>query len=143
MKYEPNEPDAFDVIPIDYEDTEGNNTVQLRGYLSLPEKLEGPTPLVVVFPDGDGVSVYEKKRATLLAEMGYIAFVADIFGADLQEISDPIIMNQQMAKYQMNPALYLQRMQRSIDVAIDNGYAVVDKEKVGIIGYCFGGSGVV
>jgi hypothetical protein len=28
--------------------------------------------------DWDGVNEYEKKRATMLAEMGYVVFVADI-----------------------------------------------------------------
>ena len=57
-----NEPDSFNVIPIDYEDVEGNNTVQLRGDLSLPENTihDGPLPLVVVFPGGSGDADYEK-----------------------------------------------------------------------------------
>jgi dienelactone hydrolase len=37
-----------------------------------------PHPVVVIFPDWDGVNAYEKKRATMLAEMGYVAFAADI-----------------------------------------------------------------
>ena len=143
VEYESNEPESYNVIPIDYEDTEGGDVVRLRGYLSLPKKLEGPTPLIVVFPGWDGVSDYEKKRATLLSELGYIAFAADIYGANLQDITDQDVMSSQMGEYMSDPALCLKRMQRAIDVASDTEYAVVDKENIGIIGYCFGGSGVV
>ena len=33
----PNDPDSFNVVPIDYEDTEGDNAAQLRGFVSFPE----------------------------------------------------------------------------------------------------------
>ena len=140
-QYISNEPESFDVTAIDYEDAEGNGTVQLRGYLALPENLESPTPLIVVFPDWDGVNTYEKKRATLLAELGYIAFAADIYGKDLQNMTDDNEKGAQVTKFVSDPTLYLQRMQRAIDVASETEF--VDKENVGIIGYCFGGSGVV
>lgn len=143
-KYGSNEPDSFNVIPIDYEDVEGNNTVQLRGYLSLPENPihDGPLPLVVVFPGGSGVTDYEKKRATMLADLGYIAFAADIYGAESQDIPDDSKF-ELISKFLKNEPLYIQRMQRAIDVASTTGFADVDTENVGIIGYCFGGSGVV
>jgi dienelactone hydrolase len=32
-------------------------------------------------PDWDGVNAYKQERATALAELGYVAFAADIFGA--------------------------------------------------------------
>ena len=35
------------VIPIDYDDIEGNETIALRGYLALPGETQiGPLPLV-------------------------------------------------------------------------------------------------
>lgn len=147
VEYITNEPETYDVTPIDYQDVEGEEVVDLRGYLSLPEGYDYYTneylPLVVVFHDGDGVNTYEKKRATMLADLGYIAFAADIYGVDLQGITDPNIMNQQLLKYSTNQELYVQRMQRAIDVASSIEGVNVDVEKVAIIGYCFGGSGVV
>merc|ERR1712157_376597 len=117
---------------------------ELRGYLSLPNiplnKLS--LPLVVVFPDWDGVNTYEKKRATMISDqLNYISFAADIYGKDLQ---DNLSFPERIAlstKYRSNIPLYVQRMQRAIDIAIENSN--VDVDKIALIGYCFGGSGVV
>jgi len=147
-EYVKDEPESFNVIPVDYDDVDGDEMIQLRGYLSLPEGsfYDAHTqsrPLVVIIHDGDGVNDYEKKRATMLSDLGYIAFAADIFGVDYQNITDPQQQNQQLMKYFNNEPLYIQRMQRAIDVASSTELADVDTQNIAIIGYCFGGSGAV
>lgn len=71
-----NEPAEIRVTAVPYEDTDGT---MLQGYLAMPDETwKRPLPAVVIFPDWDGVNDYEKKRATMLADMGYVAFAADI-----------------------------------------------------------------
>jgi len=139
---EKNEPRVPAVDPIDYEDTVGNETAFLRGYLAMPDdSWVRPLPLVVIMPDWDGVNSYEQKRATMLAELGYIAFAADIYGVDLQENLTMTTKIEVMTQYLEDMPLWIQRMQRGIDVAKEQEGVSVDD--VAIIGYCFGGSGVV
>lgn len=133
------EPEEIDVDPIDYTDVDG---AKLRGYLSLPENDSGvPSPAVVILPDWDGVNEYEQKRATLLAESGYVAFAADIFGKDLQT---NLTMDQRInltTIYRSDPDLFTQRIQRAIDEV--KQMPEVDSDKIGLIGYCFGGTGII
>jgi dienelactone hydrolase len=76
IEFESNEPDEFRVLTVPYDDVDGT---KLQGYLAMPsDEWKRPLPAVVIFPDWDGVNDYEKKRATLLADMGYVAFAADI-----------------------------------------------------------------
>merc|ERR1719491_529404 len=86
---------------------------------------------------------YEKLRATMLSDAGYIAFAADIYGADLQE---NLTFNQKKElaiKYRTNSTLYVQRMQLAIDTVLSNVEDVDLVGRIAIIGYCFGGTGVV
>jgi dienelactone hydrolase len=71
-----------------------------------------------------------------LADLGYIAFAADIFGADLQT---NLTFDQRVnltTSYRNDPLLFVQRMERAIEeVKTVKG---VDLSKIAVIGYCFG-----
>jgi dienelactone hydrolase len=76
IEFTPKKPEAFQVEAVPYEDIDGT---RLQGYLAMPlAEWRRPLPAVVIIPDWDGVNEYEKKRATMLAELGYVAFAADI-----------------------------------------------------------------
>jgi hypothetical protein len=63
-------------LTIDYKD--GNQVLQ--GYLAYNAAQTGKRPAVMLVHDWIGVNPNVKKRAEQLAEMGYIAFAADIYG---------------------------------------------------------------
>ena len=74
---------------IDY----GGEGVNLRGYLAFDEKGAGQRPGVLVFHEGLGLGDFAMARARMLAEMGYVAFAADMFGdrrqaRNLQEVAN-------------------------------------------------------
>src|SRR5450432_3166963 len=74
---------------IDYRD----GGVNLRGYLAFDEKGEGRRPGVLVFHEGLGLGDFAMARARMLAELGYVAFAADMFGdrrqaRNLQEVAN-------------------------------------------------------
>jgi dienelactone hydrolase len=76
IEHTSNIPKDFKVQAVPYEDVDGT---KLQGYLAMPSaEWKRPLPAVVIIPDWDGVNAYEKKRATMLAEMGYVVFAADI-----------------------------------------------------------------
>ena len=135
LEYESAKPEQVSVTTIDYVDeTDGN---ELQSYLAMPnDSWQRPLPAVVIFPDWDGVNLYEQERATALADLGYVALAADIYGKDLHEVPDINDRIEQVTLYRSNPDLYLSRMQKAIDQvkALDD----VDSDEIAIIGYCFG-----
>lgn len=77
----------------------------------------------------------------MIAESGYFGFAADIYGADLQEnltIPERIPL---ATSYRSNPELFVSRMESAISqVKMVDG---VDPDNIAVIGYCFGGTGIV
>jgi dienelactone hydrolase len=134
-------PDMFDVMAMNYTDVDG---AALTGYYTAPDMM-GDTnktvPTVVILPDWDGVNTYEKDRATLLAMSGYAAFAADIYGSDLQENLDFPTRIAQSNLYRNDPGLFNQRIQTAIDLV--KTFPEVDSDNIAVIGYCFGGTGVM
>src|SRR3982074_1317795 len=73
---------SMDFMPtrdVDYRCEEGN----LRGYLAWNESAE-PRPGVLVFHEGLGLGEFAMERARRLAELGYVALAADMFGGRRQ-----------------------------------------------------------
>jgi len=140
VEYMDSKPKAYNVQTINYNDT-GN--AMLRGYLATPdmEIFAGPHPAVIILPDWDGVNTYEKERATLLSELGYMAFAADIYGKDLQEGLDMATKIELSTLYRNDTELYIQRI--SAAVLLIQADPMVDTNSIGIIGYCFGGTGII
>jgi dienelactone hydrolase len=97
--------------------------------------------LIFLNRDWDGVNQYEKQRATKLSQLGYVAFAADIFGAGLQEIPDISTRANLTRIYRSNMTLFVQRIQRAIDQV--KTYDFVDTDNIAVIGYCFGGTGII
>ena len=54
--------------------------VSLVGYLAWDASQPGPRPGIVVFSEWWGVTEYLKRRARQLAELGYVALAADMYG---------------------------------------------------------------
>src|ERR1700712_4446311 len=63
-------------LDIDYR----ADAVNLRGFLAYDETIVGQRPGVLVFHEGLGLGDFVMARARRLAELGYVAFAADMFG---------------------------------------------------------------
>jgi dienelactone hydrolase len=85
--------------------------------------------------------MYEMERATLLAELGYVGFAADIYGADLQANLTIDERVQLAGLYRGNVTLFVQRISRAIELV--KTFDFVDTSNIAVIGYCFGGTGVI
>lgn len=95
-----------------------------------------------LYSDWDGVNDYEKRRATMLADgLGYVGFAADIYGKDLHVVEDQDQRIALSSMYRGNATLFAERIRASVDLV--KTFDEVDPEKVAIIGYCFGGTGVL
>jgi len=121
---------------IEYE--QGNAT--LEGYLAYDDAVKGKRPGVLIVHQYLGVSNYEKKRAEMLAKLGYTAFACDIYGKGVHPTAGKDATDH-MVKYTKNRALLRARAQVGLDVL--KKHATVDASRVAAIGYCSGGTAVL
>jgi dienelactone hydrolase len=112
----------------------------LEGFLAYDDSISGKRPGVLVVHQWFGLTDYEKMRAKQLAELGYVAFCADIYGKD----SRPKDVNEAGAtagKYKSDRKLLRDRVNAGLDELKKND--LVDAKKIAAIGYCFGGTTVI
>ena len=111
---------------------------KLEGYLAYDDSAtaKGKVPGVVVFPEWWGLTDYIKSRTEQLANMGYVAFAADMYG-DGQTTTQEAKAKEFVSKFYGKP-LMAERAQAALDQLLKTG--MVDESKVAAIGFCFGGS---
>lgn len=93
--------------------------------------------LVLVIHDWDGLTGYEKKRADMLAAMGYDAFAVDLYGQGNRPV-DTGAKKKEIGKLYKDRA----RMRKIILGGLAEARQDGDAEVV-VMGYCFGGSAVL
>src|SRR6476660_2642450 len=60
--------------------TYSSDSTTMNGYVAYDAAKEGKRPVVLVVPEWWGVTDYPKMRAAKLAQLGYLAFVVDMYG---------------------------------------------------------------
>jgi dienelactone hydrolase len=113
-------------------DVEGARMV---GQLALPGG-DGRRPAVLVFPEGPGLGEQERRRARLLADLGYVAFVADYHGDGRVVAGDEMMarVGELSADWDKTTTI----VRAGLDVLLQQDR--VDPSRVAAIGYCFGGT---
>ena len=110
--------------------------VVMKGYLASDESLKGKRPGVLVVHEWWGLNEYARKRARMLAQLGYTALAVDMYGEgkqamhpqDAGKFSSEILKNFDVAKARFVGAVEFLKKQ-----------PLVDPERIAAIGYCFGG----
>ncbi|VUD48011.1 Carboxymethylenebutenolidase [Thalassocella blandensis] len=110
------------------------------GYLAYPMGLSDPAPGIIVVHEWWGHNDYARKRADMLAEMGYVAFALDMYG-DGKVTTHPQDANAFMMEVGANTELAEKRFDKALEVLMQNSNT--NPTKIGAIGYCFGGSIVI
>jgi dienelactone hydrolase len=112
--------------------------VKLQGFLVYDDakSATGKLPGVLVVPEWWGLTDYAKNRAVQLAQLGYVAFAADMYGAGLAT-TDAKKAGELAAQFYGKP-LMAERAQAGLDQLLQSG--LVDPTRVAAIGYCFGGA---
>jgi len=95
---------------------------------------------VLVVHQWKGLGDYEKKRAEMLARLGYNVFAADIYGKGIRP-KTPQDAGAEAGKYKNDRALLRERVRAALDVL--TRHELTDPKRVGAIGYCFGGTTVL
>ena len=114
--------------------------VELKGYIFWDNAFTGPRPGVLVLHEWWGLNDYAKLRAEMLAETGYVAFAADMYGEG------------RMTRHADEAKGWMQQItanteawQRRAKLALEQlkAHPQVNSESMAAIGYCFGGATVM
>jgi dienelactone hydrolase len=123
---------AIQTQTIDYK--QGDAT--LEGFLACDDSISGKRPGVLIVHQWQGITDYEK----MLAEMGYVAFCADIYGKDNRP-RNPKEAGALAGKFKSDRKLLRARVNAGLDELKEN--ELVDPDRIAAIGYCFGGTTVL
>lgn len=110
--------------------------VVMKGYLAYDENIKGKRPGVLVVHEWWGLNDYARKRARLLADLGYTALAVDMYGEgkvathpdDAGKFSSELMKNFDVGKARFTAAMDFIK-----------GQPTVDPARIAAIGYCLGG----
>jgi dienelactone hydrolase len=122
--------------PVQYQD--GDRV--LNGFVAYDDSLPGKRPGVLVVHEWWGLNDYAKHRAEMLAELGYVAFAADMYG-DSKVTEHAPEAKGWMMQITENEEVWQRRALAGLDALKANDR--VDPERLAAIGYCFGGATVM
>lgn len=110
------------------------------GYMAWDDASEEQRPGILVVHEWWGHNDYARKRAEMLAELGYTAFALDMYGSG--KVADhPDDAKKFMQAVVSDYAQAEQRFATAMDLLKD--HPTVDAEQLAAIGYCFGGGMVL
>ena len=108
----------------------------LKGYLAYDSAIHGKRPGILVVHEWWGLNDYSRRRARMLAELGYTALAVDMYGngkqatnpTDAGALSSEVMKNFDTAKVRFTAAEEFLKKQPTVDTS-----------RIAAIGYCFGG----
>src|SRR5450631_1166683 len=117
-----------------------SNGKPAKGYVAYDENQKGKLPIVIIVHEWWDLNDYAKSRARQIAELGYFAFDADLFGNG-QLANNPDEARALTKPYYSNPENTLQPIIDAITKAAT--FPQADISNVAAMGYCFGGFAVM
>ena len=113
---------------------------ELRGFLAWDRRSQDARPGVIVVHEWWGHNEYARKRARMLAELGYTALAVDMYGdgkradhpSDAGQFASAVMEDLDSAQRRFEAGLRLLRE-----------HDTTDPERMAAIGYCFGGAVVL
>ena len=111
-----------------------------EGAVAFDDSNKTPRAGVLLVPDWMGAGDYAKSRAKQVAALGYVCFVADIYGKGVRP-ANAGEAGAQAGKYKADRPLLRSRVNSALAELKKN--PLVEKSKTAAIGYCFGGTTVL
>ena len=121
---------------VEYRDAD----VPLRGYLVWDDSVAGKRPGVIVVHEWWGLNDYARKRADMLAELGYVALAVDMYGEG-RSTTHP----EQAGEWSKQISANVEQWQRRglLGLEVLRQHKLVEPSRLAAIGYCFGGATVM
>ena len=113
---------------------------ELVGYLAYDDAVQGKRPGVLVVHEWWGLNEYARRRARMLADLGYVAFACDMYGAN-KVTDDPSKAGSWAGHLRGDVQLWRSRSLRGLQILRQQPQT--DQARLAAIGYCFGGSTVL
>jgi len=117
-----------------------DNGTTMQGYLAFDDSVEGPRPGVLVVHEWWGHNDYARRRAEMLAGLGYTALAVDMYGEG-QQADHPEDAGRFAAEVMQSSDVGRSRFLAAM--AFLQQHETVNPDKIGAIGYCFGGAVVL
>lgn len=109
---------------------------QFQGYIAYDDATTGKRPGVLVVHEWWGHNDYARRRAEMLAQMGYTAFALDMYGKG--KVADhPEDAKSFMTSLMSDMSQAEARFDRALEIL--KAHKTVDAEQTAAIGYCMGG----
>lgn len=110
---------------------------KFTGYLTYDDAYSGKRPGIIVVHEWWGHDAYARKRAEMLAKLGYTALALDMYGTG-KLASHP----KDAKSFMMAATKSVGQMKSRFLAAYDllKKHNTVEKSKIAAIGYCFGGN---
>jgi dienelactone hydrolase len=113
---------------------------RLTGHLYWDDGIQGARPGVLVIHEWWGLNDYAKKRAQMLAELGFVAFAADMYGGG--QVTDKAEQAREwMQEVTADVENWRERALAGLEQLKASG--MVSGDNLAAIGYCFGGATVL
>jgi dienelactone hydrolase len=130
---------AFGAVKTEVVEYQDGDT-RLEGYVVYDDSVAEKRPGIIVVHEWWGLNDYAKRRAEMLAELGYVAFALDMYGDDkITEHAEEA--SGWMKQITENVEAWQRRALAGLEVL--KGREEVDPDKIAAIGYCFGGATVM
>jgi dienelactone hydrolase len=121
---------------IEYQDGD----TKLKGHLYYDDATSGKRPGVIVVHEWWGLNDYAKRRAEMLAGLGYAAFALDMYG-DQKVTTHATDAKGWSTQITANTDAWRRRALAGLDAL--KADRRVDPQRLAAVGYCFGGSTVM
>ncbi len=118
---------------IDYKDGD----VALQGYLAYDEAIAGKRPGVILVHEWKGHGDYVRRRADMIAKLGYAAFAVDMYGKGVFA-KDHEEAGKLAGVYFGDRKLMRTRAAAGLEVL--KKHSMCDSSRIAAMGYCFGGT---
>jgi dienelactone hydrolase len=112
-----------------------------EGVAAWDDAIEGARPAVLVLPNVRGQKESDNLKADGLAELGYVALAADLFGQGKRKTLGSDNVAEYMNELNADRDLLRERLKASL--AALTALPQADPARVGAIGFCFGGKCVL
>lgn len=127
---------AIQTEAVAYKDGSAN----LEGFIAYDDATKGKAPAVIIVHEWMGLEDFSKQKAREMAELGYIAFAADVYGKGIRP-KDAKEAAEMAGKYKGDRNLMRSRAKAAYEALRKN--PKVDPNRIVAMGYCFGGTTVL
>ena len=122
--------------PVTYKDGE----TTMKGFVVYDDAVTGKRPGIVVVHEWWGITKHAHNEARKFAQQGYTAFIADMYG-DAKSADNPKDAGALSGSVMKNPKAMESRFNAARDQLAKQ--PTVDPQRIGAVGYCFGGAVVL